>query len=166
MTKTVALRDCDAIQFPRLLAEISRNIEFNKDELASLREAMGLTQDELAALFDRAGNGWKDVQDRALRHDVYAVVLDERFSETERGNIWLTNVEEPGWENAWIRIAGDLWLEIDIRPCNYPGLTVQLIRSSDKKLAAHIRKTFRSGSWRARKLNIEGVKTDKEGMIQ
>lgn len=73
----------------------------------------------------------------------------------ERGNIWLINGEER-WHNAWIRLDGNNWLEISIRPCNYPGLNVQTVTVTDEELYNHIRKEFGGGGWLARKINLEG----------
>lgn len=79
------------------------------------------------------------------------------INETERGNIYLAHVEE-NWHNAWIRVAGDdRWLQISIRPCNYPALDVSTVTITDEDLAKHIREQFGGGLWIALKMNIEGV---------
>lgn len=78
------------------------------------------------------------------------------LNETELGNIWLVN--EEGNHNAWIRLGGNRWLQIAIRPENYPGLTVNTITVTDEALAAHINKEC--GGMVIRKLNLDGVKVD------
>ena len=90
--------------------------------------------------------------------------MDHTFSKTERGNIWLVHVEE-NYHNAWIRLPADMWLEVSIRPDNYPGLSVQLVRCSEEDLAKHIRKYFGGHMWIAKKMNIAGVTTTPEGYI-
>jgi len=153
--KTVTPWDCDAIQFPRLISEISAA---NLIQYSVLTEAMDLRKGQIDKLLGRARIAAAEINSRATtKPNMYAVVLDDRFVETERGNIWLTNDDEPGHHNVWIGLQGDIWLEITIRPANYPGLTVQTIQISDKELAAHINKNFGGGTWVARKCNIDGV---------
>lgn len=165
MTNHIIPWDCDPIQFPRLLAEIAATQGKLPDEPA-LRESMDLEQAEINELFDRAQRAWDEIKARTIPNaKLYAVVLDERFSQCERGNIWLVNDEEPGWHNAWIRLQGDIWLEISIRPENYPGLTVQTVQTSNEKLAAHINREFNGGNWLARKCNIDGVEIDSHNRI-
>jgi hypothetical protein len=87
------------------------------------------------------------------------------LDETEKGNIWLAHSEE-NWHNAWIRLgSGQRWLQVAIRPCNYPGLTVNTITSSDPQLAAHINREFGGGMWMARSCNLDGVKLEEGGLV-
>lgn len=76
----------------------------------------------------------------------------------ERGNIWIWQPEE-GYHQAYLRLPDgpDRWLEISIRPCNYPGLSVQTIQLPAAELAAHINKEFADGNWVVRKMNLHGV---------
>lgn len=86
------------------------------------------------------------------------------IDECERGNIWLVHVEED-YHNAYFRLTDNRWLEVSIRPCNYPGFNVKTITVSDAELAAHIRKEFGGGMWHARKMNLEGVELDAESNV-
>lgn len=81
----------------------------------------------------------------------------------ERGNIWLVNDDLTG-HNAWLRLAADnLWLEIDIRTDNYPGLNVNTIVATEAELARHIHNQC-VGMY-ARKCNIAGITLDDENYI-
>ncbi len=41
--------------------------------------------------------------------------------------------------NAWIQLSEpELWLEITVRPENYPSLTVSVIKITDEALAKHV----------------------------
>jgi hypothetical protein len=106
--------------------------------------------DELPAIVDRL-------------NELYPEVCFD-LDETEKGHIWLVHSEE-NWHNAWIWLGGHTWLQISIRPCNYPGLTVNTITKSDEQLAAHINQEFSSGLWIARSCNLEGVKLREEGNV-
>lgn len=75
------------------------------------------------------------------------------LDETERGNIWLIDPENPGRQQVYIRLDGIDWIEISTRPENYPGLKVQTITVTDQKLARHIMDKFEG--WEALKLNLE-----------
>lgn len=77
------------------------------------------------------------------------------LDETERGNIWLTNEEGACNHNVWIRLVGQKWLQIAIRPENYPGLAVNTITVTDAELAAHINKEC--GGMVVRKANLDGL---------
>jgi hypothetical protein len=90
--------------------------------------------------------------------------MTDAFVASERGNIYLVHIEE-NWHNAWINLFGFLWLEISIRPCNYPALNVACVSISDEKLAEHINKEFGGGLWKAMKMNIQGVKLDEDSTI-
>ena len=81
------------------------------------------------------------------------------FCETEKSNIYLVS-EEGDFHHAYIRLPDgpNRWLEISIRPCNYPALLVQTITVTDADLAVHINKEF--DGWIARKMNLEGVAVD------
>lgn len=91
-------------------------------------------------------------------------ILTEQYAACERGNIWLTHTEED-YHNAWFRLEGDFWLQVSIRPCNYPGFEVNTVAISDRRLAAHIRKQFGNGVWRAMKMNLDGVALDGDGLV-
>lgn len=82
--------------------------------------------------------------------------------ETERGNIWLA--DDDGNHNAWIKLPGEnQWLEISIRPDNYPGLNVNTVTVSKSDLATHINSNFEG--WTVRKLNLKGVALDDQWCI-
>lgn len=81
----------------------------------------------------------------------------------ERGNIWLASEDDSG-HSAWLRLDSEkhLWLEICIRPMNYPGLNVNVITATDEELAKHIRTTFADGFWYVRKCCLEAVLVDDQ----
>lgn len=54
----------DLIQFSRLIAEISATVDISEDDWNALCESMDLTDDELNALFDRAGEKWNQIKAR------------------------------------------------------------------------------------------------------
>lgn len=83
---------------------------------------------------------------------LYDVALNQDFTESERGNVLIVHREEP-WFNAWIRVEGDIRLEISWRPCNYPALTVQTVKVSDDELFVHMIEQF-SDMWRIEKFNL------------
>ena len=87
------------------------------------------------------------------------------LDQTERGNIWLWNTDSPGDQNAWIRLGNDRWLQISTRLDNDPGLHVSVIRTTEEKLAAHVRREFGGGCWVARKMNLEGVEVGDNGNL-
>ena len=91
----------------------------------------------------------------------YECILDETFCQTEKGNILLVH-EEEFYFNAWIQLEKDIWLEIAYRHHNYPALTVQTTKTTDKALAEHINKEFSNGLWVVRKANIEWIDLNKE----
>jgi hypothetical protein len=82
------------------------------------------------------------------------VSLPASFSETERGNVWLTTEDGTG-HNIWIGLGNDNRLEIAIRVENYPGLNVATIKVTDAELAQHIRQ--HCGGMIVRKLNVDGL---------
>lgn len=84
----------------------------------------------------------------------HSVTLPPGYDETERGNGWLITEDGTG-HNAWIRLEDDHWLEIEVRPDNYPGLSVATIRRTDAELLRHILEHC-SGMW-IRKLNSRGA---------
>jgi hypothetical protein len=88
----------------------------------------------------------------------YSVTLDDSFAECERGNVLLVKFAETSGEgdavNAWIRLDGDIRLEVAWRSKNYPSLTVQLVRLSDAELFQHLVKAF-DANWTIRKLNLQ-----------
>jgi len=149
--------DCDAIQFPRLLAAIAATQPL-PDEKA-LREATDLSQSQIRELFARAQKAWDDIKVRTTtKSSPYAMVLDERFAASACGNIWLVNIHDSRIHLAWIRLQGDIWLEIAIWPNSHPGLTVRTIQCGDQPLAARINHDFNGGNWCARVCNIKGVR--------
>jgi hypothetical protein len=52
----------DAIQFPRLLAEISANIDWTRRQLEDLMEATDLTKEQLMEIFERATTAWDTIK--------------------------------------------------------------------------------------------------------
>ena len=67
----------------------------------------------------------------------------------ERGNTLLIHTENDGCLAAWVKVEGDLHLEITIDD-NYPILGIRLILRTQKQLAAHIRRHYGGGAWKAR----------------
>lgn len=55
----------DSIQFPRLIAEITANVEISEADWTRLCDSMDLTTDEVNELFDRAGDVWDRIKDQA-----------------------------------------------------------------------------------------------------
>ncbi len=53
----------DAIQFPRLIAEIAANVEGTPDEWAALCESMDISPQQLNELFERANTAWERAKD-------------------------------------------------------------------------------------------------------
>lgn len=84
------------------------------------------------------------------------VMLPADFEETERGNIWLMS-EDGTRHNAWIRLTDDHWLEIEIRPDNYPGLSMATIRLTGDDLLLHI--LAHCGGMSIRRLNLPGAES-------
>lgn len=84
------------------------------------------------------------------------VTLPTDFEETERGNVWLMTEDGTG-HNAWIRLTDDYWLEIEIRPDNYPGLSVATIRLTEGELLRHI--LTHCGGMSIRKVNLPGAES-------
>jgi hypothetical protein len=58
-----------------------------------------------------------------------------------------------------------VWLQIALRPCNYPALDVQTVRIPEAELAQHINENFADEVWVVHKMNIEGVKVDRNNRI-
>ena len=52
----------NAIQFPRLIAEICANVEFKPEHWKDLQESMDLSEDKLNELFDRANDTWENIK--------------------------------------------------------------------------------------------------------
>jgi hypothetical protein len=80
----------------------------------------------------------------------------------ERGNTLLSTGE--GNIVAWLDLPGGegrqvhvhkYRLEVTYTPDNYPSLNVQIVRSSDEELAAHINSQL--GGWLVHKCNVDGV---------
>lgn len=56
----------DAIQFPRLIAELEAAGAFTPEVMQNLRESTDLTTDEINQLVDRAQNQWKEIKSLTL----------------------------------------------------------------------------------------------------
>lgn len=67
----------NAIQFPRLLAEIMATQELNMESLA---ESMDLTIEEVAELFDRADQQWEAAKNNKAEETQKSVPLDNHIS--------------------------------------------------------------------------------------
>ena len=85
---------------------------------------------------------------------------------TERNGVWLAHQEE-NYHNAWLRVPGQQtnFLQISIRPDNYPGLTVSTVTLTDEQLAAHIHREFGGGLWFVRKANISVDINHEDGVV-
>lgn len=57
----------NSIQFPRLIAEISANVNISEDDWNSLCESMDLNDDELNELFDRADAEWNKIKESIVK---------------------------------------------------------------------------------------------------
>lgn len=82
----------------------------------------------------------------------YQVKLDQDFCADEKGNVLLAHGEE-FYLNAWIRLSGNVRLEISYRHDNYPSLIVQTVCITDEELWKHLVKSFGT-SWFVQKLNL------------
>ena len=89
------------------------------------------------------------------------ITLPVGWSYTERGNTLIESVHDSGW-NAWISLGEDLWLEISLRPGNYPCLNVAIVEASEHGLANHINNNFPANDWHLRKCNLPGVELRDE----
>jgi len=56
----------NAVQFPRLIAELTATIELTPLQLGSLAAAMNITPAELDELIDRADLVWQDIKERTV----------------------------------------------------------------------------------------------------
>jgi hypothetical protein len=54
----------NAIQFPRLLAEINANVGISSKDWDALCASMDLTSEEVGELFDRADAEWERIKQR------------------------------------------------------------------------------------------------------
>lgn len=81
-------------------------------------------------------------------------ILDNNFSENERGNTWLVT-EEGDNHIAWFKLDDNHFLEVAVEPYNYPGFKVNVIESTEAELAEHI--NTKCAGWLIRKCNVEGV---------
>lgn len=54
----------DAVQFPRLLAEINATCELSEKDWEALSESTGLELARIEELFERANNAWEAIKDR------------------------------------------------------------------------------------------------------
>lgn len=82
--------------------------------------------------------------------------LPDNFRDSERGNTLLS--DDDGGLNAWIRLDGNVRLEISYRPANYPALNVATVKLSDAELLTHIKN--RCQGMYVRKLNLDGADFD------
>lgn len=82
------------------------------------------------------------------------VTLPADFEADERGNVWLMTEDGTG-HNIWIDLGNDCWLEIELRPENFPGLSVATLCLSCDELKRHIF-THCRGMW-VRTLSLPGA---------
>lgn len=54
----------NAIQFPRLLAEILATVHIEEDQRQAICQSMDITSEELDELFDRAEEEWRLIKER------------------------------------------------------------------------------------------------------
>ena len=54
----------NAIQFPRLIAEINANVKFTDKQWTYLEKSMDLSRYEIAELFDRASDEWEKIKSK------------------------------------------------------------------------------------------------------
>lgn len=98
-----------------------------------------------------------------MRPKSKAAYLEVPAHFTERGNILLMNEYNAGM-NAWIaldveRVTHETsqWIEISLRPEDYPSLAVNVVHIKERELARHINTEFAGEEWFVRKMNIDGV---------
>jgi hypothetical protein len=89
------------------------------------------------------------------------ITLPRNFYACERGNIWLSS--DDGKHIAWFGVGDSRWLQVSVVPHNYPGFQIASVIFTDEQLAAHIRR--RCGGWRVNKLNLEGVKIERDCVV-
>jgi hypothetical protein len=87
-------------------------------------------------------------------------VIDTALSLCERGNTLLRDGD--GQFVAWLRVDGDLRLEIAYSPDNYPKLNAAIRKLSDEQLAVHVNLL---GGWIVDKCNCPGVNINDDGRI-
>jgi hypothetical protein len=87
-------------------------------------------------------------------------VIDTTLSWCERGNTLLRDGD--GQFVAWLRVDGDLRLEIAYSPDNYPKLNAAIRKLSDEQLAVHVNLL---GGWIVDKCNCPGVNINDDGRI-
>lgn len=56
--------ECNAIQFPRLIAEIVANVAISGEDWDSLLDSMNLSENELDELFERAQSEWERIKEQ------------------------------------------------------------------------------------------------------
>ena len=78
----------------------------------------------------------------------------------ERGNTLLATDDNMV---AWLTLEGNLRLEVSWTPDNYPALHVRTVELTDEEIAKHIRQNC--GGWYVRRLNIDGVQTDRNNEV-
>ena len=102
-------------------------------------------------------------------------VMMSDFNEDGRGVTWL--LPEEGNHHYILkrltigRVVGgaraasraDYWLQVEVIPDNYPGLTMNVINNTEAQLADHINKTF--GGWVVRRWNINGIKVKDDRVV-
>jgi hypothetical protein len=120
-----------------------------------------MDSDSLKQLANSARRLAEDCIEMASRCDMeesnpsfFSVLVDCDLEEDERGNTLLV-LPDPGGDrmNAWIKLDGEIRLEIVWRPENHPSLEVRLVRVSDEDLFQHLVKEFGS-TWTVRRLNL------------
>lgn len=87
------------------------------------------------------------------------VEVKENWFANERGNTWL--MDDDGNHIIYVDVTPKNRMEITIRPEDYPGFSVSMLKdsdSTDEHLSKHINQNY--GGWNVRKCNIEGVELD------
>jgi len=62
----MSLWNDNAVQYPRLLAEINITIDFTEEQLNALCLSMDLTLEEIHELFNRANDEWEELLDKTV----------------------------------------------------------------------------------------------------
>ena len=91
---------------------------------------------------------------------MFDITLLPGFAATEKGNILL---ERDGDWLAYCSCGVDTWLEISVRPGNYPVFSARTLKQTEEELATHIQ-THCEG-WTALKLSIKEVKVDVDSFV-
>lgn len=92
------------------------------------------------------------------------VVFDASWLQTEKGNTMLQRDEDRAIV-AWIRIAGNVYMEIADTPDNSPRLQVCFIESTPAELTKSIRKQCKG--WAVIRWNLtDKIPANKDGFIK